>query len=56
VIELGGSVHNQYEQNDLGKGRTETLNEFGIKVLRFNNEEILNDIENVILKTQEVIV
>ncbi|MFI5185828.1 MAG: endonuclease domain-containing protein [Chitinophagales bacterium] len=50
VIELDGNIHKQDEQSDLDKGRTETLNEFGINVLRFNNEEILNDIKNVILQ------
>jgi very-short-patch-repair endonuclease len=50
VIEVDGNVHNQPEQIDLDKARTEALNEFGIKVLRFKNEEVLNDLENVILK------
>ena len=50
VIELDGSIHGQVEQKDLDTGRTETLNEFGIKVLRFKNEEILDNIEEVINK------
>jgi very-short-patch-repair endonuclease len=50
VIELDGDIHDQKEQTDLDKGRTETLNEFGIKVLRFKNEEILHNIEEVIKK------
>jgi len=50
VIELDGDIHAQNEQRDLDKGRTETLNEFGITVLRFKNEEILNDVEEVIKK------
>lgn len=55
LIELDGSIHSNNEQCDLDKGRTETLNEFGISVLRFSNEEILNSIEDVILKIQEAI-
>ena len=31
VIELDGSVHDDDKQKDLDKGRTETLNEFGVK-------------------------
>ena len=50
VIELDGSIHDYDEQTDLDKGRTETLNEFGIKVLRFKNKEILDDVEEVIKK------
>jgi very-short-patch-repair endonuclease len=50
VIELDGSIHAHDEQRDLDKGRTDTLNEFGIKVLRFKNEEILDNVEEVIKK------
>ena len=50
VIELDGNIHADDEQRDLDKGRTETLNDFGIKVLRFKNEEILDNIEEVIKK------
>ena len=50
VIELDGNIHAHDEQRDLDKGRTETLNEFGIKVLRFKNEEILENIEEVVKK------
>jgi very-short-patch-repair endonuclease len=50
VIELDGSIHSQKEQAALDKGRTETLNEFGITVLRFRNEEVLNNIEEVFYK------
>ena len=50
IIELDGNVHASYEQKDLDKGRTETLNEFGIRVFRFKNEEIIGNIEAVILQ------
>jgi very-short-patch-repair endonuclease len=55
VIELDGDIHDQKEQTDLDKGRTETLNEFGIEVLRFKNEEILDNIEQVIKKILDVL-
>lgn len=48
VIELDGSIHNKKEQEHFDKGRTETLNEFGIRVLRFKNEEIMNNVEEVV--------
>jgi very-short-patch-repair endonuclease len=55
VVELDGSIHSQQEQTDLDKGRTETLNEFGITVVRFKNEEILNNIEDVTKQIQNKI-
>ena len=56
VIELDGSVHANDEQKDLDKGRTETMNEFGITVLRFKNEEVINNIENVISRIVNIAV
>ena len=52
VIELDGNIHNNSEQTDLDNGRTETLNEFGITVLRFRNEEVINNIEAIISQMQ----
>ena len=55
VIELDGNIHNQKEQASLDKGRTETMNEFGITVLRFKNEEIINNIEDVVSQIIKVV-
>ncbi len=55
AVELDGNVHDQAEQRDLDKGRTETLKEFGINLIRFNNEEVLNNIETVINKLSKKI-
>ena len=48
VIELDGEIHNNKEQKDYDEARTEELEEFGIKVIRFDNEEILKDIDKVL--------
>ena len=48
VIELDGSVHQGMEQVEYDIGRTEELNEFGIRVIRFKNEEIMSNLKNVI--------
>jgi len=48
VIELDGEIHNNKEQKDYDKARTEELEEFGIKIIRFDNEEILKDIDKVL--------
>ena len=51
VVELDGGIHNL--QVDYDNGRTAEMEKYGIKVIRFTNEEVLNNIENVITKIKE---
>jgi cyclase len=46
VIEVDGKYHN--EQKEYDRYRSNDLTEFGIKVVRFTNDQVLNDIENVL--------
>ncbi|HAQ37227.1 MAG TPA: hypothetical protein DCX89_09280 [Saprospirales bacterium] len=46
-IELDGNIHEIPGQEIYDKERTEVLNEFGITIIRFQNDDILNDIERV---------
>ena len=48
IIELDGNIHDILEQKEYDEGRTFILEEKGFKILRFKNEEILNDLENVL--------
>jgi ATP-dependent DNA helicase RecG len=48
VIEVDGGYHNTIEQKEADDLRTTILNEIGFKVLRFTNEQILGDIDNVL--------
>ncbi len=48
VIEVDGSFHDEIEQKEYDAGRTLALQEFGLKVIRFSNEEILYRINSVI--------
>ncbi len=48
VIEVDGDYHLDFNQGEYDKFRTEDLSEFGIKVVRFTNEQVLNDIEPVL--------
>ena len=48
VVELDGEVHKL--QKDYDEGRTAELERLGIKVIRFTNEEVFTDIENVVKK------
>ena len=47
IIELDGSQHNESENIDKDKQRTEFLENKGYKVLRFWNNEVDNNIEGV---------
>jgi len=54
AIEVDGSIHDLPENKRYDIGRSNILNDFGIKVIRFTNKQILNDLDNsveIILKT-----
>ncbi len=53
VIELDGNQHNNEEQKEYDNERTRYLNDLGIKVLRFWNNDINKNLEGVILKIEE---
>jgi len=54
VIELDGAVHSTGENAEYDKGRTFELEELGIIVLRFWNDEVMNEIERVLTRIKEV--
>jgi very-short-patch-repair endonuclease len=47
VIELDGEIHSEKEVQEYDDGRTHDIEKLGIKILRFTNEEVLNDIQAV---------
>jgi len=47
-IELDGAYHNEPKQHAYDLRRTQELNQFEIKVLRFSNEEIINNLQEVL--------
>jgi len=53
VIEIDGGIHNSIEQKEYDIGREAELNEWGIKVIRFTNEEVGNNIDLVIKKIKK---
>jgi very-short-patch-repair endonuclease len=55
VIEVDGSIHNLKEVMESDKIREEDIISFGIRVIRFTNKEIKNDIVSVINKIQHII-
>ena len=52
VIEVDGGIHELPENKVYDICRSEIMIEYGIKVIRFSNEQIINELENV-LKTIE---
>ena len=46
VIEIDGGIHEYQQAYD--DGRTAELEKWGLTVIRFTNEEVLNDIEKVV--------
>ena len=48
IIEVDGAYHSEYEQQQNDESRTERLESFGFKVIRFTNDEVISQIENVI--------
>ncbi len=45
VIEIDGDTHSEREAADIL--RTEALNKYDIKVIRYNNSDVLNNIEGI---------
>ena len=48
AIELDGNYHKNKEQKEYDEARSGLLNEYGITVLRFWNDEVMKDVEKVL--------
>ena len=48
IIEVDGAYHAERTQQDDDRIRTDFLQKMGYKVLRFTNEQVLYDIDNVL--------
>jgi len=54
-VELDGGYHNDKWQKFLDKKRTGQLKDQGIKILRFKNEEVLQNLDEVLKKIRKVL-
>ena len=54
VVEVDGGIIGVKEQKDYDIGREGNLNEFGIKVIRFSNNDIENNLGRVLNEMSEV--
>ena len=55
IIEIDGGQHNEAENIEYDKTRTEFLNSLGYKVIRFWNNEIYANIDDVLLRLNQEI-
>ena len=56
IIELDGRYHSLPEQQISDEERTQWLEQHGFKVIRFTNEQVLCDIENILLMIKKNII
>jgi very-short-patch-repair endonuclease len=56
VIEIDGGIHKLNDQKEYDIGRTAELNYWGIEVIRFTNEEIESNINEVLRTIEKVCV
>jgi very-short-patch-repair endonuclease len=54
-IEVDGSIHNITEVKEYDEGRTVELMHYGIKVIRFTNKEVFDNIDEVIKEIEKII-
>jgi len=55
VIELDGEIHNREDIAERDEGREYELRKKGLKILRFKNEQVTNDINYVLAEIQKSI-
>lgn len=55
IIEVDGGYHNTKEQIEKDKFRTMFFNEIGLQEIRFSNNQILFDIDNVLIEINNFI-
>ena len=53
VIELDGSIHELKQNKDYDRSRDEHLKKLDVTVLRFRNEEVLNDVSTVLKRIRQ---
>ncbi len=55
VIEVDGEYHNDEEQKIYDNARAKFMNQFGLELLRFTNEQVIKDTETVIKEIKTAI-
>jgi very-short-patch-repair endonuclease len=50
-IELDGAIHNK--QRDYDKARDDLIKDLGITIIRINNEDIINNVDEMLSKVED---
>ena len=56
VVEIDGSIHNSEIQKERDENRTFMIEELGLKVIRFENQKVMNDISTVLAELEKHII
>ena len=54
ALELDGALHDEPDQREYDAARTEALEQLGIRVLRFRNEEVMQNLPSVLERIKDV--
>jgi leucyl-tRNA synthetase len=52
-IEVDGEVHFTEEEKNYDENRSGFLSDFGIEIIRFKNDEVVNNVEMVLNKIKQ---
>ena len=55
VIEVDGGVHQDSDQKELDMDRDKIMNEMGLKIIRFRNEEVERNLAGVVMRIKAAI-
>lgn len=53
IVEVDGGYHENEEQKQYDENRTNVLKEIGFKIIRFSNEEVIDNINSVLQKIKQ---
>lgn len=53
VIEIDGKYHDSKSQSEFDANRSGIINEFGLRVIRFSNEDVINRIDFVLSEIEK---
>ncbi len=55
IVEIDGKVHEERDRKEYDKIREEVIKTHGIKIIRFTNDEIVSNLEEVLRRLLEIL-
>jgi very-short-patch-repair endonuclease len=56
IIEIDGNIHLNSDKKEYDISRNITLNDFGIQIIRFNDDQVIKETDIVIEEIKKVII